>query len=142
MQDLLTEKVYVDGEGEKYISIACRQYNMIAVIFILTSFGNFTLQLLRFLKYSKETFHNWLNIFTFYVFPFIVVVQLCLSLAQLYYYYNGVKLQRKAIDGSDNQLFNKSFLFYKKGNSFGIVSMIIGLCYVAIFIYQILQPDK
>jgi len=141
MDDLLKEKIYIDEKGEEYISIACRQYNAIAIIFILVSAANLVLQLMRFFKYGKETYHNWINIFNFYIAPFIIITQVLLTLAQLYYYYNGVMSQKKALAGSDRSLFNKSFVLYRNGNSFGIASMLIGLIYLGIFIYQAIQAD-
>ena len=136
MEDLLAEKIHIDEKAEKYILIACRQYNFIAVVFVIASMLNLTIQSLRFLRASKISFHNWINIFNFYLLPFIVIAHVLLSLAQLYYYYNGVMYQKKAIAGSDQQLFTKSFRFYKNGNNFGIAALIISLSYVIVFIYQ------
>ena len=44
MEDLLAEKIHIDEKAEKYILIACRQYNFTAVVFVIASMLNLTIQ--------------------------------------------------------------------------------------------------
>lgn len=136
MNDLLEEKIYVNEECQRLIRIVYRQYTILALLFFLTSLSATILEILRIYRFKDKVFDDSVNNFNFHIIPLIALFQIFLGIIQVYHYYNAVRFQKNAITESNQLLFNKSFLFYKRGNIFSMAVLLISLFYELVFLYQ------
>lgn len=136
MGDILSEKISVNEACEKSIHIIYRQYNAIALIYSLASLTALATQAIRFLKYRHQLFDNWLYVVNLQVIPFVFTLNVLIGVLQVYNYFNGVRYQRRAITESSQFFFNKSFVFFKRGNNYAIAALVISLLYELLFLYE------
>ncbi len=139
MEDKLTEKIYLDEEAERLILITFRQYKTVAVLWILISVITTIFLLSSIIKYQNHHFSSWGEIFDFKIYPYLYFLVVLLNLVLLFYYYNAIRCQSRAVKESNQVQFSKSFSLYKKGNYASIASLSVNLFTQSIFLYQQLQ---
>ncbi|MBL0181450.1 MAG: hypothetical protein IPP96_03780 [Chitinophagaceae bacterium] len=139
MEDKLTEKIYVDEEAEKLILFTFKQYKAVAILWTLISVITTIFLSASIIKHRNHHFSNWVETFDFKIYPYLYFVVVLLNLALLFYYYNAIKCQTKAMSESNQVEFSKSFSLYKKGNYVSIASLFVNLFTQSIFLYQQLQ---
>jgi hypothetical protein len=136
MEDKLSDKIHIDEKSEELIRFNFRQYQVLTVLWILFSALSFAMGITRFTRYYRSRFTDWRDIFNLQVYAYIYLAMAILGLVQLYFYFNGIRYQKKAITESDQSLFTRSFQFYKTGNFISICLISVNLFCQAIFLYQ------
>lgn len=139
MEDKLTEKIYVDEEAERLILLTFKQYKTVAILWILISVITTIFLLSSIIKYYNTHFSSWAEIFDFKIYPYLYFLVVLLNVVLLFYYYNAIRCQTRAIKEADQVQFSKSFSLYKKGNYVSIASLSVNLFTQSIFLYQQLQ---
>jgi hypothetical protein len=136
MEDLLKEKIFVTEECERLIHTAYRQYNVMAVLFFFSSATSTFIQVLRFYKYKDMVFTDWVDDFNLRAYPLVAIFMTCLWVVEIVYYYYGIRYQKESITESNQLLFNRSFSYFKRGNTIAIVVMSISLACEFILAYE------
>jgi len=121
MEDLLSGKLYVDDESKKLIHANYRIYSIIAVLFTFTSLMSLCIYVFRYFRHANQDYKNWMNEFSFHLFPIIGITQIVLSCFQFYNFFKAVQCQHEAAGASDPLLFNNSFRYFIKGSRVALI---------------------
>ena len=125
MNDQLSDKIYIEPSSEKLITVCYRQVQAMAIIFVCASVFSVLINITHVVKYYPVKMGFTVEGIFFKVYPFYSSVELLLGLMQIYLIYKAVRSQKKALEQSDQLLFNRSFEYYKNGNkaALAVVSM-------------------
>ncbi|MEP6712169.1 MAG: hypothetical protein ABJA37_07135 [Ferruginibacter sp.] len=135
MEDKLSEKIYFDESCESLIKQTSKQYDALALISTFYYFIMLLHQVLLYFKFRDKILANIRDTITVRILPFFILLQVLLALIQLYYYYNGINFQRKAVAESNQILFSRSFQYYKNGNVCSIFTLSMSLIYTSFYLY-------
>jgi hypothetical protein len=141
MSDLLNQKLEITPACGIFIRKAGRQYNVIAILFTSATILGWLMAIWRFKRGLMGENNGWMYTFDYYIYPVLVILQGLCTLFQLYYYFNGVRLQNRAIAESNQLLFEKSFRHYFLGNRVSIISILINLSIEVVVVYQVSVLD-
>lgn len=136
MDDKLTEKIYVDEESEKLIHFTFKQYRVMAFFWLIASALSLVVGVLRVINNYDYPFSNWFDVFNFKTYNYVFSAYTILGLFQLYYYFYGIKYQKRALEESNQKLFTKSFLYYKNANYLAIFGIGITIICESVFLIQ------
>lgn len=136
MEDILKEELHIDAVCEKRIFTANRQYVFLVFFSIVSSIFTIILQANRYLSFADHEFPDWINTFNLQVFPFLTLIQLFVGLAGVFFYLRGIRHQKRAIQFSNQAMFQKSFQLYTRGNVCNLFSLGLNVVFELIFFYQ------
>lgn len=111
MEDQLTERIYIDEEGEKLLNTNYQLSTVLIGFFILGSLISLVRGAMLLIKYHGKQFIGWKLIFNFQVLPFVMIVQAVLIFFQFYFFIKGIRVQKRALTEFDQALFNKSYYY-------------------------------
>ena len=111
MEDQLTERIYIDEEGEKLLNTNYQLSTVLIGFFILGSLISLVRGAMLLIKYHSKQFTGWKLIFNFQVLPFVMIIQAVLIFFQFYFFIKGIRVQKRALYEVDQALFNKSYYY-------------------------------
>ncbi len=106
-----------------------------AFFWLIASALSLTIGVLRFINYYDYPFSDWYEVFNYRTYNYLFSAYTIIGLFQLYNYFHGIKYQKRAIEESNQNLFTKSFQYYKNGNYLSICG--IGITIMTEFIFLI-----
>jgi hypothetical protein len=136
MEDQLNKPLYVEGVVSITMEQIKRQYKTMIILALISIVVTQTTGVFRYFQAIKKPFQMPMNIFTFYIYPWLFLTHLILAFIGLMNYYRAVKDQESAIAHNDQKLFAHSFNFFIKANKFHIIGSVLGLFSSAVFLWD------
>jgi hypothetical protein len=134
MEDKISTPVYVDNTVSVTLAEMRSQCRIMIVLYIVSVSITQSTGVMRYIRHLGISYHTPINVFTFFVYPWLFLTNLVLGFIGLMNYTRAVREQQSSVANYDQQTFTGSFYFYKRSNKFHIAGTALGLISSAIFL--------